>query len=106
MQVIALDDIGAIAEPGEWVGQALEIAGDEVTVREAAAAYRRVVGHRPRYLPLPTRLVALADRSAAAMFGSLRAEGYRADIPALHRAFPGLRDLEDGLSRSVHMKPA
>ncbi len=109
VQVIALDDIGAItarafAEPDSWLGRQLEIAGDEVTVREAEEAYRRVTGRRPRYLSLPPRLVALGDRSAAAMFRWCRAEGYRADIVALRRAFPELLSLEEGLRRGAPMK--
>ena len=108
IHVIALEDIGALAaqafaEPGAWVGRELEIAGDEVSVRQAAAAYRRVTGHGPRYLPLPPALVALGDRSAAAMFRWCATEGYCADIPALRRELPQLRDLEQGLRHGTPM---
>jgi len=109
VQVVALDDIGAIAarafaQPDVWVGRQVEIAGDEITVREAAHAYRRLTGRRPRYVPLPPKLLAVGDRSAAAMFRWCRAEGYRADIPALRRIFPHLRDLEEGLRRGTPMR--
>lgn len=109
VQMIALDDIGAIAvrafaETDAWVGRQVEIAGDEVTVREAVGAYRRVTGRRPLYIPLPPSVVALGDRSAAAMFRWCRAEGYRADVSALRRTFPELRDFEEGLRRGSPMK--
>lgn len=75
-----------------------------VTVGEAAAAYRRLKGRRPRYVPLPPSLIALGDRSAAAMFRWCRAEGYRADIPALRRVIPKLRDLAEGREKATPMK--
>jgi uncharacterized protein YbjT (DUF2867 family) len=108
VQVIALEDIGAIAarafaEPGAWAGRQLEIAGDEVSVRQAAAAYRRVMSRRPRYLPLAPALVAIGDKSVAAMFRWCASEGYRADIPSLRKEFPQLRDLEQGLRHGTPM---
>jgi uncharacterized protein YbjT (DUF2867 family) len=109
VQVIALDDIAAIAarafaEPETWVGRALEMAGDEVTVREARDTYRRITGKGPRYIPIPPSAVALGDPSVAAMFRWCRDEGYRADIAALRRTFPELRDFEQGLRLATPMK--
>jgi uncharacterized protein YbjT (DUF2867 family) len=102
LQVIAVDDIGAIAarvfaEPERFVGQALEIAGDEPTLEEMVAAFRRVKGRRPWFLPLPAGLLARMDADLGAMFRWFATEGYRADISAVRALHPELHGFETGL---------
>jgi uncharacterized protein YbjT (DUF2867 family) len=102
LQVIAVDDIGAIAalafaQPGRFIGQALEIAGDELTLEQMVAAYRRAKGSRPWFLPLPSGLLARMDKDLGLMFRWFSTDGYRADIPAVRQLYPALHDFEAGL---------
>ena len=102
LQVIAVDDIGAIAaiafdDPDRFLGQAIEIAGDEVTLAQAVDAYRAAKGKRPRFLRLPSWLLGLMDSDLGAMFRWFRDQGYAADIDAVRAIHPGLKRFEDGL---------
>lgn len=102
LQVIAVDDIGALAarafaQPERFIGQALEIAGDELTLEQMVAAYRRAKGRRPWFLPLPAGLLARMDKDLGLMFRWFSTDGYRADIPAVRQLYPALQNFETGL---------
>jgi len=102
LQVISVDDIGAFADiafddPERWIGRSTEIAGDEVTLPQAVAAYRAAKGRRPKYVPLPPWLLGRMDRDLGAMFRWFATNGYRADIPTLREIHPGLKSFEEGL---------
>jgi uncharacterized protein YbjT (DUF2867 family) len=104
-QTIASDDIGkfaalAFAQPDEFIGVELEIAGSELTNRQAAEVFARVLG-RPvkfRRLPLPLVRVALG-KEFHQMFRWFNQSGYKADVAALRNRYPQLRlrTLEDWL---------
>lgn len=93
LQMIAVRDIGAFAamafaEPATYVGEALELAGDELTVPQLA----RITGKKywrgmPRWL-----LRAMGPESR--MFFWFGESGYRADIADLRRRHPGLLTFE------------
>jgi uncharacterized protein YbjT (DUF2867 family) len=93
MQMIAVEDIGVFARhafehPESTLGQALELAGDALTVPQIAAALGGV-----RYLKIP---LGLTKRMGPEMkmilwFGE---SGYQADIPALRAIHPGLLTFE------------
>jgi uncharacterized protein YbjT (DUF2867 family) len=111
LQVIAVDDIGAIAarvfaEPERFIGQAMEIAGDEPTLDELVAAYRRVKGRKPWFLPIPPGLLARMDKDLGSMFRWFATDGYRADIASVRALHPALLDFEGGLrvGRPVQMQ--
>ena len=100
LQMIAVSDIGVFARLAferteQFAGQALELAGDELTVAQIARALRGA-GRRIRYTRLPKPLLKLAGPEARMLlwFGD---SGYAADIPALRRIHPGLRSLEQWL---------
>jgi uncharacterized protein YbjT (DUF2867 family) len=104
-QTIASDDIGKFAalafeRPGEFLGAELEIAGSELTNREAAEVFSRVLGRRVkfRHMPMPAVRVALG-RENHQMFRWFNAGGFGADIDALRRDYRdvSLRRLEDWL---------
>ena len=102
LQVISVDDIGAFAaiafdDPERWIGRSTEIAGDEVTLPQAIAAYRAAKGRRPKYVPLPPWLLGRMDRDLGTMFRWFATDGYRADIPALREVHPWLKSFEEGL---------
>jgi uncharacterized protein YbjT (DUF2867 family) len=106
LQVIALEDIAefaalAFSDPERFAGRTLELAGDEPTPVEAAAAITEATGIQVRYEQL-------TDGEAAAI-GPAIAEGrkrsqaghrWHADIEALRIIHPGLRTLTDWLSES------
>jgi uncharacterized protein YbjT (DUF2867 family) len=103
IQMIAVRDIGvfarlAFADPDRFLGQELEIAGDELTVPEIAAAFHAVLGRRPRYPVVPSWLIRRMGKEARMMiwFGE---SGYTADIPALRDLHPGLLTFRQWLAR-------
>lgn len=101
LQMIAVSDIGVFARlaferPEQFTGQAIEIAGDELTVPRIAQTLR-ASGHRVRYTRLPKSLLKLIGSEARMLiwFGE---SGYAADIPALRRLHPGLLTLDQWLN--------
>jgi uncharacterized protein YbjT (DUF2867 family) len=106
MQVIALEDIAefaalAFADPARFGGRTLELAGDEPTPVEAAAAISAATG-------IPVRYGQLTDGETAAISPDLAetkkrweaGDRWHADIEALRVTHPGLRTLADWLAKS------
>jgi uncharacterized protein YbjT (DUF2867 family) len=101
VQLIAVEDIAVFAadafdQPERDAGQAIELAGDELTGPELAAAFGAHAGVPARFVPM--ELDDLAGNAyipfsheIALMFEWFQTAGYRADIPALRRQHPGLR---------------
>ncbi|TMR21287.1 NmrA/HSCARG family protein [Nonomuraea turkmeniaca] len=101
LQMIAVRDIGVFArlafeQPDDFTGRALELAGDELTVPQIAAALK-AAGRPARYPRLP-KLVLRAMGKEARMLFWFGESGYRADIPSLRALHPGLLTLEAWLS--------
>ncbi len=104
-QTIATDDIGAFValafeRPAEFIGKELEIAGSELTNREAAKVFSRVLGKPVKFQRLPLPLVRLVlGKEFYSMFRWFNEAGYKADIPALRRTYPEvhLHTLEEWL---------
>ena len=104
LQMIAVDDVGAVAlaalrDPGAVPGGAVEIAGDEVTGEQVAAAYAAHTGREVRYEPLPVD--ALGDDADMRAMWSWFAEtdAYRADLELTRRLDPGVQDLATWIAR-------
>jgi uncharacterized protein YbjT (DUF2867 family) len=106
MQIIALEDIAefaalAFADPARFAGRTLELAGDEPTPAQAAAAITEATG-------IPVRYEQLTDAESAAISPELAETrkrwqaGHRwhADIQALRVIHPGLRTLTGWLAES------
>jgi len=106
LQQIAVNDIGAFAalafaEPGEWIGREVDIAGDEPTMAEAAATFGRVLGREIRYVQVPWgEFAQRSGEEATKMWRWFEDVGYDADIPALRRLLPGLHTLDRYLRES------
>ena len=105
LQMIASSDVGAVMaavlrDPGRVPGGAIEIAGDERTGEQIAAAFGEAAGLPARYEALP--LEALGDnedlRRMFEWFASPPA--YQADIPATRELVPDLLDLPAWLKRT------
>lgn len=92
LQMIATRDIGRVAaaallDPGRIPGQAVEIAGDELTGEQIAAAFGQVEGRPVRYEPLPLDTLS-GDPDRQAMFT------WFAHLPAYQADFDLTRDLD------------
>jgi uncharacterized protein YbjT (DUF2867 family) len=96
-QLIATDDIGewaalALTQPQRFLGNALEIAGDELTNPQIAATFERVLGRPVKFRRLPlfvTRVV--LGREFHQMFKWFNEQGYRADLQSLRRDYPEVK---------------
>jgi uncharacterized protein YbjT (DUF2867 family) len=104
-QTIAVDDIGAFVaqafeRPDEFIGQAMEIAGSELTNLEAAEVFSRVLGKLVVFeqLPLPAMRSALGEVFYE-MYRWFSEDGYRSNIPELRHRYPEvhLHTLEEWL---------
>jgi len=100
-QYIAVDDIGwftanAFDYPQEFIGKALELAGDELTESQTASIIGGVIGREVKVGPPWSG----GDESEEAqaetnkMIKWFNDEGYEADIPALRAIHPGLLTLD------------
>lgn len=100
LQQIAADDIGAyaalaFANPDEWIGREIELAGDEPTMTDVAAIFSRVLDRRIDYVQVPwDEFRERTGDEVAAMYRWFETKGYEADIAALREVYPPLRRLE------------
>ncbi|MEU9078606.1 NmrA/HSCARG family protein [Kitasatospora sp. NPDC004745] len=102
VQLIATSDIGAFAadafdDPQAWLGRVVEIAGEELTGPQMAAAFQAVSGVPTRFQQLPIEPLRAAREDLANMFDWFERDGYRADLPELRRIRPDLVSLETWL---------
>jgi uncharacterized protein YbjT (DUF2867 family) len=108
LQMIAVDDVGAIAavvfsNPDEYMGKTLELAGDEITIPEAAAAYSRVLNKDVAYNELPLDVLRANSKEMADMFGWFVNKGYSADIKETKAINPGLKNFETWVKGRVNV---
>jgi uncharacterized protein YbjT (DUF2867 family) len=97
LQMIASDDIGrfaadAFVRADKWNGVELDIAGDTVTLPEAATAISAALGRTVTYQPIPIEAVRQQSDDLAKMLEWFDAVGYSADIPSLEAKW-GVRPL-------------
>lgn len=103
-QLIAIDDIGAFvahvfSRPAELIGQAIDIAGDELTNPQAAAVFSKVMDRPVRFKRLPPLVVRAFMGEMRPMFTWFNDVGFKADVRATRARFPEVRwkNLEDWL---------
>jgi uncharacterized protein YbjT (DUF2867 family) len=104
-QTIASDDIGkfvaaAFDRRDQFLGVELEIAGSELTNRQTAEVFSRVLGRQVKYRRLPMPAVRLVlGREYFQMFRWFNRGGFQADIATLRRDHSelALRSLEEWL---------
>ncbi|WP_405610340.1 NmrA/HSCARG family protein [Streptomyces sp. NBC_01508] len=102
VQLIAATDIGAFAalafaKPHDYLGRALELAGDELTPARTVEMIARSLGREVRYRQVPPDALGLTPDGARA-FASERGL-WQADIPSLRARHPGLLDFATWLER-------
>ncbi len=104
-QLITVEDIAvfvalAFANPEQYLGKTIELAGDALTESQLADTFAKVIG-RPVKLTLPQAGEAWGDpEEMKAMFNFFNGEAYDADIPALRKLHPGLLTFEQYLRKS------
>ena len=104
-QTIATDDIGAFValafeRPKDFIGLELEIAGSELTTRQAAEVFSRVLDRPVKAQRLPLVIVRIMfGNEFYKMFRWFNDEGFKASIPELRRKYPEvhLHTLEEWL---------
>jgi len=105
IQSIAVEDIGvfavlAFANPEQYIGNTIELAGDELTESQIVDTFTKVIG-RPVKLIMPSEEDGRrSDEEMKAMFNFFNGEAYAADIPALRKLHPGLLTLEQYLRQN------
>ncbi|MER6005892.1 NmrA/HSCARG family protein [Nonomuraea angiospora] len=104
-QIMAVDDVGAFAalafaRPEEWIGRAVDLAGDELTPLEIAAAMSEAVGRPLPYVQIPIEVIARAGEEFAFAYTWLNERGWRADVSFARALHPGLMDLRTWLART------
>lgn len=102
LQMIAADDIGAFAKiafenPEKNLGQAIEIAGDELTETEMAGRIGRSIGRSIEVVPDDGPPL---YPDIAVMNAWFNTHGFEADINTLREIYPELTNLEAWLSRN------
>jgi uncharacterized protein YbjT (DUF2867 family) len=104
-QMIAAEDIGvfavlAFANPAEYLGRTIELAGDELTESQIADTFARVIGRPVKLTPPAGGNSRRTDEEMEAMFTFFNGEAYDADIPALRKLHSGLLTLEQYLRKN------
>ncbi len=102
LQLIAAEDIGAFVglafnNPEQYIGKALEIAGDERTPTEIAQAFGHVLDRPVQFVEQPIEQVRSFAPEMALMFDWFNTNGNQADIPMLRTLHPQLMTLEQWL---------
>ena len=93
LAMVALRDIGefsaeAFVRPDDFLGQAIDLAGDELTIPEAATILTKATGRPIRFQEFPLdRAEAAMGHDIATMFRWFNEVGYSIDIPALKQKF-------------------
>jgi len=100
MQLVSVQDVAwfaaeAFEKPDQYLGRAMELAGDSVTAR-AAASILSDTGIRPsRGFTIPSVMRARLPEDFRLMFEWIARDGFIADIPALRRKNPASLTVED-----------
>jgi uncharacterized protein YbjT (DUF2867 family) len=105
LQMIAVDDIGAFAalafsRPQEFIGKALELAGDALTMPQVAEALSTATGQPVRFVEVPLEQARSFSHEMGDMMAWFNDHGYQADIPALRKLYPGLKTFDTWLRQS------
>lgn len=93
LQMIAVNNIGqfggeALLRPDEFMGKAIELAGDDLTMPEVIAHLSRTMNRTIRFQQLPDdQAEAAMGYDMATMFRWFNEVGYSADISALQQRY-------------------
>jgi uncharacterized protein YbjT (DUF2867 family) len=103
-QLVAVDDIGAFvalafSRPRDFVGQAVDLAGAELTNPEAAAIFSRVMDRPVTFKKIPPLVIRLFMSEMRPMFTWFNDGGFKADVAGVRARYPEVKwkGLEDWL---------
>lgn len=105
LQQLAVEDLGAFvaeafANPPNWLGREVDLAGDELTMPEVALTFARVIGKEVRHVPTGwDEFRRAAGDEVFEMYRWFEDEGYEADLAALRAEGHRLTSLEAHLRR-------
>jgi nucleoside-diphosphate-sugar epimerase len=100
LQMIAVDDIGAFValafeHPDHWRNRAFNLAGDELSMNEAAAQFGRKLGREVQYQQVPwDEFEKRAGREYTMMYRWFEDHGYTCDIAAARSEYRDLHTFE------------
>ncbi|MGW0792785.1 NmrA/HSCARG family protein [Streptomyces sp. NPDC002911] len=113
LQQVALRDLGHVvaavmADPNRWIGQRVEVAGDDPTPEQMARAIADAAGGPVTFRGIPLESVRQANPDMGAMFTYLTESGYQVDLAALRNDFPGISWLSfaDWAAQQTWPKPS
>ena len=100
--LIAAEDIGAFAalafaQPHDYIGKTLEIAGDVLTPSQVVDTVARVTGRKLTYFQVPMEALRQQNQQIAQATEYLNEVGYSVDLAALRQQLPNLMTLETWL---------
>jgi uncharacterized protein YbjT (DUF2867 family) len=100
LQMVACRDVGMFAaialERGpEMIGQAIEVAGEELSGPEAAEVFERVLGRPVQFVEAPLERIQAMNPEVGDMWAWLASDGYKADLDALRTMHPDPVTLEE-----------
>ena len=92
LQMVAVEDIGklgkmAFIRHAELAGREIDLAGDELTMPEAAGVLTELLGRKVEFQRQPIAEVRAFSEDFAIMLESFNSVGYDADIPGLERTY-------------------
>ncbi len=92
LAMVALKDIGefgaaAFLRPNDFLGQAIDLAGDDLTMPEAAAQLTHAMGRPIRFQEFPMEPALAMGHDLTTMFRWFNEVGYTIDLPALKQKF-------------------
>ncbi|KAL7622411.1 hypothetical protein AAE478_007916 [Parahypoxylon ruwenzoriense] len=110
LQLIATSDIGffaaeAFMKPEEYKNKKISLAGDELTYKEFAAIFKEKTGNElPTTYNFIATIINWMVKELGYMFRWFRNVGYAADIPALRKINPDLKDFKTWLDTESQFK--
>jgi uncharacterized protein YbjT (DUF2867 family) len=90
----------AFARPSEWIGRAIDLAGDELTPRRIAEVIGEAIGRPLPYVQIPIEAIRQVSEDFAFAYEWLNERGYRADIATARQIHLGLMDLRTWLDKT------
>ncbi|MFB6813496.1 NmrA family NAD(P)-binding protein [Streptomyces sp. NPDC056347] len=95
LQQVARQDLGrvvaaVVADPGRWIGQRIEVAGDDPTPVRMAEEIGRAAGGTVTFLQSPLEDLRDVNPDMFAMYRFFANGGYQVDLAALRKQFPNV----------------
>lgn len=106
VQLISVQDIGTAAalafeEPQLYIGEAAELAGDELSLEQLRQTLQTVLGMPVAFAGPPAAAGAAEEHDGVKAAAFFHREGFRADLASLRERLPGLLRFEDWLRHNT-----